>query len=274
MQQRPMLMRSHTMMKQKPSMTTHAKTTKRQLFVGTIGTLALGSTASRAQSSDNAIVPFSYRASDEALADLRRRLEQTRWPESETGTGWEQGPPLSTLKQLVYYWRAGYNWQRCQSELNQWPQFKTTIDGLGIHFIHVRSRHPNPLPIILKSTNIQQTWRRRDDTSATRRTSIAASGQHDSSSKNRLRGPMACCAKETARAREGAHQALRPRQRRAASTADGEDREGLCVRRPRRKAQFQDTLRGPPPAHHLSLHVRSGVGQGMSELHVVHRLAG
>ena len=122
-------------------MTIDAKTMGRGRLVGAIGTPT--------QSNDNALLPFSYRASDEALADLRRRLEQMRWPESDTGTGWEQGPPLSTLQQLVNYWRTDYDWQRCQTELNQWPQFKTAIDGLGIHFIHVRSRHPNPLPVIL-----------------------------------------------------------------------------------------------------------------------------
>jgi epoxide hydrolase len=93
--------------------------------------------------------PFTYRASDEALADLKRRLALTRWPESETGSGWEQGPPLSKLQELVAHWRSSYDWRRCEAELNQWPQFKTTIDGLGIHFIHVRSRHPKALPIIM-----------------------------------------------------------------------------------------------------------------------------
>jgi pimeloyl-ACP methyl ester carboxylesterase len=126
-----------------------AKTTRREPFGGAIGTLVHTPPAPRAQSSDGAIVPFSYRAPDEALADLRQRLERTRWPESETGTGWNQGPPLSKLQHLVYYWRTDYDWRRCQTELNQWPQFKTAIDGLGIHFVHVRSRHPNALPIIL-----------------------------------------------------------------------------------------------------------------------------
>jgi pimeloyl-ACP methyl ester carboxylesterase len=126
-----------------------AETTRRELLAGGIGTLVLASATSRAQADDNAVVPFSHRASDEALADLRRRLEQTRWPERETGTGWEQGPPLTKLEHLVAYWRTEYDWRRCETELNQWPQFKTTIDGLGIHFIHVRSRHPNALPIVL-----------------------------------------------------------------------------------------------------------------------------
>jgi epoxide hydrolase len=102
-----------------------------------------------ALAADPAIVPFQYRASKEALADLRRRLEETRWPERETGKGWEQGPPLAALHGLVDYWRTGYDWRKCEAELDQWPQFKTTIDGLGIHFIHVRSHHKNALPIIM-----------------------------------------------------------------------------------------------------------------------------
>jgi hypothetical protein len=73
----------------------------------------------------------------------------TRWPEKETGAAWEQGPPLTKLQRLVDYWRTDYDWRWCESELNRWPQFRTTIDGLGIHCIHVRSRHPNALPIIL-----------------------------------------------------------------------------------------------------------------------------
>jgi pimeloyl-ACP methyl ester carboxylesterase len=127
----------------------HAVATRRELLAGGLGSLVLASAISRTQADDNAAVPFTYRAPDGALADLRRRLELTRWPEQETGQGWEQGPPLTKLQQLVAYWRTDYDWRRCEAELNRWPQFKTTIDGLGIHFIHVRSRHPNALPIIL-----------------------------------------------------------------------------------------------------------------------------
>jgi epoxide hydrolase len=106
-------------------------------------------TTSRALAGDGAIVPFTYRAHDDALADLRQRLGNARWPEKETGAAWEQGPPLTKLQRLVGYWRTNYDWRRCESDLNRWPQFKTTIDGLGIHYIHVRSRHSNALPIIL-----------------------------------------------------------------------------------------------------------------------------
>jgi len=130
-------------------MASRALTTRRGLLAGGVGSLVLLSTMSRAQADNSAAVPFTYRAPDDALADLRRRLELMRWPEHETEQGWEQGPPRRKLRQLVAYWRTDYAWRRCEAELDQWPQFKTTIDSLGIHFIHVRSRHPNALPIIL-----------------------------------------------------------------------------------------------------------------------------
>ncbi len=125
------------------------QTTRREFLAGGVGAFALVSATRRTQAGDGEFIPFTYRASDEALADLRRRLERTRWPESETGVGWEQGPPLAKLQDLVSYWGGQYDWRRCEATLNQWPQYKTRIDDLGIHFIHVRSRHPNALPVIL-----------------------------------------------------------------------------------------------------------------------------
>jgi pimeloyl-ACP methyl ester carboxylesterase len=95
------------------------------------------------------IEPFRYRAQQSALDDLKRRLSETRWPGRETGTGWDQGPPLDRMHAFIDYWRNGYDWRATETKLNGWPQFKTTIDGLGIHFIHVRSRHANALPMIL-----------------------------------------------------------------------------------------------------------------------------
>lgn len=99
--------------------------------------------------SGEAIVPFTWRADDAALADLRRRLDATRWPERQTGHGWEQGPPLEAMRRLVDYWRGPYDWRRAEAELARWPQFRTTIDGLAIHFIHVRSKQANARPMIL-----------------------------------------------------------------------------------------------------------------------------
>src|SRR3954462_12166432 len=111
-------------------MNPHLETTRRGMLSG--GMAALVSASSPSQAGDQ-VIPFTYRASDSALVDLNRRLDQTRWPEPETATGWEQGPPLTKLRRLVGYWRSDYDWRRCESELNKWPQFKTTIDGIGIH---------------------------------------------------------------------------------------------------------------------------------------------
>jgi pimeloyl-ACP methyl ester carboxylesterase len=122
---------------------------RREVLTGGAAAFVLAAAAARSEDTPPAVEPFTYRASDAALADLRQRLEHTRWPDHETGSGWEQGPPLRQLQDLVTYWRTGHDWRKCEAELNRWPQYRTTLDGLGIHFIHVRSRHPNALPIIL-----------------------------------------------------------------------------------------------------------------------------
>jgi len=95
------------------------------------------------------ITPFTYHAPQSALDDLKQRLAQTRWPERETVSDWSQGVPLEKLRELVEYWRTDYDWRRCEEALNRFPQYRTEIDGLAIHFIHVRSKHPTALPIIL-----------------------------------------------------------------------------------------------------------------------------
>jgi pimeloyl-ACP methyl ester carboxylesterase len=84
-----------------------------------------------------------------ALSDLRRRLTAVRWPEPATEKGWSQGVPLDHLQRFVDYWRTAYDWRRFESRINAFPQFRTEIDGLGIHFLHVRSKHDNALPIVL-----------------------------------------------------------------------------------------------------------------------------
>ena len=96
-----------------------------------------------------AIRPFRAHVPDEALVDLRRRLAATRWPDRETVPDRSQGVPLATLQALVHYWGTDYDWRQAEAKLNAWPQFVTTIDGLDIHFIHVRSRHPHALPLIM-----------------------------------------------------------------------------------------------------------------------------
>jgi len=83
------------------------------------------------------------------LDDLRRRLERSRLPEAATTPGWEQGVPLQQLTALVDHWRTVYDWRRCETMLNDLGQFQTEIDGLAIHFLHIRSRHPNALPMIM-----------------------------------------------------------------------------------------------------------------------------
>jgi len=97
----------------------------------------------------DAIRPFRINFSDEALVDLRRRLAATRWPEKETVADETQGVPLATMQELVRYWQTDYDWRKVEARLNALPQFITEIDGLDIHFIHVRSKHQNALPLIV-----------------------------------------------------------------------------------------------------------------------------
>ncbi|HEX7995336.1 MAG TPA: epoxide hydrolase [Streptosporangiaceae bacterium] len=93
--------------------------------------------------------PFSFSASDEALADLRRRVAATQWPERETVTDATQGVQLATSQALARYWATDYDWRKVEARLNALPQFVTEIDGLDIHFIHVRSPHDGALPLIV-----------------------------------------------------------------------------------------------------------------------------
>jgi len=86
---------------------------------------------------------------DSEIADMRRRIGATRWPERETVDDDSQGAPLATMQELARYWSTDYDWGRCEARLNALPNFLTEIDGLDIHFIHVRSQHPNALPVII-----------------------------------------------------------------------------------------------------------------------------
>lgn len=97
----------------------------------------------------NDITPFQVNIEQSVLDDLQMRLQLTRWPESETCEGWDQGTPLSYARELAEYWATDYDWRRFESRLNSWPQFTTTIDDIDIHFIHVRSPHENALPVII-----------------------------------------------------------------------------------------------------------------------------
>ena len=102
-----------------------------------------------AAADDKAIRPFHFTASKEALADMRKRIAATRWPEKETVTDASQGVQLATMQKLARYWATDYDWRKCEAKLKALPQFVTTIDGLDIHFIHVRSKNANALPIII-----------------------------------------------------------------------------------------------------------------------------
>src|SRR5437667_9675815 len=96
-----------------------------------------------------AIRPFKVDIPDEALDDLRRRIAATRWPEKETVADQSQGVPLATMQALAQYWGTEYDFRRLEARLNALPQFITEIDGLDIHFIHIRSKHENALPLIV-----------------------------------------------------------------------------------------------------------------------------
>jgi pimeloyl-ACP methyl ester carboxylesterase len=98
---------------------------------------------------DNAIRPFRINIPEAALVDLRRRIVATRWPDEETVADQSQGVQLATMQEVARYWATDYDWRKCEAKLNSLPQFITQIDGLDIHFIHVRSKHPNALPVII-----------------------------------------------------------------------------------------------------------------------------
>jgi pimeloyl-ACP methyl ester carboxylesterase len=94
------------------------------------------------------IRPFRYHAADTQLAELRRRIQATRWPDRETVNDDSQGIPLATMQALAAYWAEGYSWRKIEAQLNSYPQFITEIDGLDVHFLHIRSRHADALPLI------------------------------------------------------------------------------------------------------------------------------
>ncbi len=98
---------------------------------------------------DDSIRPFQIHATDEELDDLRRRLRATRWPDRETVDDWTQGIPLSYVQEVCAYWAEKYDWRATEERLNAFPQFKTEIDGVDIHFLHVRSPEPNAMPLIV-----------------------------------------------------------------------------------------------------------------------------
>jgi pimeloyl-ACP methyl ester carboxylesterase len=111
--------------------------------------MTVTSTQATLAPSADAVRPFQFRASDDALADLRRRILATRWPEKETVEDDSQGVPLALMQDLARYWTTEYDWRKCEARLNALPNFITEIDGLDFHFIHVRSKHEDALPLVV-----------------------------------------------------------------------------------------------------------------------------
>src|SRR3974377_1850669 len=106
-------------------------------------------TQGHAATSSESIRPFEINVPEAELAELRKRVNATRWPERETVADDSQGVPLAMIQELARYWAKDYDWRKCEARLNALPQFMTEIDGLDIHFIHVRSKHENALPMIV-----------------------------------------------------------------------------------------------------------------------------
>jgi pimeloyl-ACP methyl ester carboxylesterase len=95
------------------------------------------------------VKPFTIAVEDSVLEDLRQRLADTRWPDEIPNTGWDYGSNLTYLKELVEYWRTGFDWRAQEAKLNAFSHFKSEVDGLDIHFIHERGRGPNPMPLVI-----------------------------------------------------------------------------------------------------------------------------
>jgi hypothetical protein len=93
--------------------------------------------------------PFQLEIPNEQIDDLRRRIAATRWPSKELVADRSQGVQLATMQELARYWTTDYDWRTCEARLNALPQFTTEIDGVDIHFLHVRSKHENALPLIM-----------------------------------------------------------------------------------------------------------------------------
>jgi len=128
------------------------------IIAGTVvaGAIAMQGTVSSAQTGSSApaksteeIRPFKVHFSQSDLDDLHRRILATKWPDRETVTDETQGVQFATMQKLAKYWAANYDWHKCEAKLNALPQFITRIDGVDIHFIHVRSKNPNALPMII-----------------------------------------------------------------------------------------------------------------------------
>src|SRR5215218_7207242 len=110
---------------------------------------AAAAPAARSPSENRSIRPFSYNAPQSELDEMRRRIAATRFPEKETVADDTQGVQLGTIQKLARYWATEHDWRKVEARLNSYPNFITNIDGLDIHFIHVRSKHEKALPMIV-----------------------------------------------------------------------------------------------------------------------------
>ena len=129
-----------------------SSTSARRLGVAAMAATAIGiasTPAAAADTSDTAVRPFKVKVAEADLAELRRRIIATKWPEPEPVPDASQGVQLATMQKVAHYWATDYDWRKCEARLNALPQFTTKIDGLDIHFIHVRSKHPHAMPLIV-----------------------------------------------------------------------------------------------------------------------------
>jgi pimeloyl-ACP methyl ester carboxylesterase len=124
---------------------------RREVLAASAAVVASSLVPTRAQAAaaSDAIRQFNIDVPKAELTELRRRISETRWPERETVMDESQGVPLAMIQELARYWGTDYDWRKCEAKLNALPQFMTEIDGLDIHFIHVRSKHENALPLIV-----------------------------------------------------------------------------------------------------------------------------
>jgi pimeloyl-ACP methyl ester carboxylesterase len=124
---------------------------KTKLVTGILAFMAISGFAQTSnQNIKNEIIkPFHASVSNDALKDLRQRISMTRWPSKETVPDQSQGVKLDQIQRIVKYWGTDYDWHKAEAKLNSFPQFTTNIDGLDIHFIHVRSKHKNAMPLII-----------------------------------------------------------------------------------------------------------------------------
>jgi pimeloyl-ACP methyl ester carboxylesterase len=128
------------------AVSSYAQTIKKEITMSPLSTPQLDAVP---QAATTEIRPFHVHFPEEQLADLRRRIAATQWPEQELVSDATQGVQLATMQKLAHYWATDYDWRKCEARLNALPQFVTNIDGLDIHFIHVRSKNPNALPVII-----------------------------------------------------------------------------------------------------------------------------